>query len=322
MKNILIKFSFALFISFFIILTFYTNVLAINMNTNQTTISSEKIIKLDANGTTTEVDMEDLKEKLMLIEAKSNISSNIIPGFNPNSNLYLERNDIAQPTSLLPDDYTQVTNIEEYPYKVTCRIIADNGYSYGSGFLVAPNLMLTAAHVVYNKDSNNDIREFLVYPAYNGNAYTDSSGNKIFSDWQAIYRSSIWLETHNQEYDWALVELQEDFNLGYWGSIRYATDTEMDNLSVRALGYPKNPGNAKYQYYSPGTVEDVYTRYFISSCDNSGGMSGGPIGLNSPEYYEYAIGIISGRVNNLISPKTYGIRYTEYMTDIILSYIY
>lgn len=191
----------------------------------------------------------------------------------------------------------------------------DNELSSGTGFLVAPNLMLTAAHVIYDQKNDNNIRDFVVQPGYNYQIY-QSCG------WQTIYRSSIWLEDHNYEYDWALVELDKDLNLGYWGSIRYETNDEMKNLPVRALGYPTEPGNYRYQYYTTGKITDVETYRFVADAGNENGMSGGPISLNKEDNYDYAIGLVSQKIEDLISVKTYGVKYTEYMTDLILSYIY
>lgn len=216
--------------------------------------------------------------------------------------------------------FTKVNDTSEFPYRVTCRMIINGGLDYGSGFLVAPNLMLTAAHTIYDAENDNEIRDFTVYPAYNGTSY-----NSYSSGWQAIYRSSVWLETHNREYDWALVELKEDLgnSLGWYGTISYTYDSSLDNLSVRILGYPKDLGQGKYQYYSSGNIEEIYTRYFIASSGNKGGMSGGPIAINDSNHTNnnYVVGVLSANITHLSFDQTYGVRINDYLVDLIRSYI-
>lgn len=279
--------------------------------------AEEKIIKYDATtGESTEVDLEALKSKVRLLDATSNISTNYIPSYNPNSERYLDRNGTANPYSLFKPEYTKIDNPTVFPYNVICKISMNGGTASGTGFMVAPKLMLTAAHNLYDVENENELRDFVVFPAYNDGMY-----NNLKSEWQTIYRSSVWLETHDRNYDWALVELKEDFGLGYMGSIRYATDEEMEKLPVRAIGYPKDPGGAYYQYSSTGKITDVYPYYYMASCPNEEGMSGGPITLNTDGYYDYATGLVSGRLDGTFIVETYGVRYTEYMTDVILSYI-
>lgn len=167
----------------------------------------EKIIKYDATtGETTEIDLEELKSKINLLNAIGNENlSNSTKGYDPYSKQYLDNNNLIQPHISWDSAFTRVNDTSEFPYRVTCRLIIDGGMAYGSGYLVGPNVMLTAAHCAYDKENDNKPRQFRVYPGYNDGAYRGLS-----CEWQAIYRSSIWLETHDREYDWALVELKED----------------------------------------------------------------------------------------------------------------
>lgn len=281
----------------------------------------EKIIKYDATtGKSTVINIEELEKKNQLLKATSNTPCNCIEGYNPYAIQYLDRNNIIQPCYMPDSFFTKINDTSEFPYRVTCRMIINGGLDYGSGFLVAPNLMLTAAHTVYDEKNDNEINSFTVYPAYNDGIYNGCS-----SGWQAIYRSSIWLETHNREYDWALVELKEDLGnqLGWYGTVSYGSDSSLKNLSVRMLGYPKELDQAKHQYYTSGSINDVYSRYFITSSGNKGGMSGGPVIINDSNNSSnnYAVGIISANITHLPIDQTYGVRLNDYLIDLIRTYI-
>lgn len=281
----------------------------------------EKIIKYDATtGETTEVNLEELKEKINLLNAISNEEFNGTKGYDPYSKLYLENNDQINPHVMVDSFFTRVDNISKFPHRVTCRLIIDGGMSYGSGFLVGPNVMLTAAHCVYNKEKDNEPRQFRVYPGYDDGAY-----NGYSCEWQAIYRSNIWLETHDREYDWALVELKEDLGnkIGWDGTISFSSNSSLENLSVKMIGYPKDFDLGKRQYYSEGKINDVFSKHFITSTGNKGGMSGGPITVSDSnnQHDNKAVGIISANITHFPFDQTYGVRLNDYLIDLIRDYI-
>lgn len=290
------------------------NIKESDIQKNTISDKEEKIIKYDAiTGETTEVDMKLLKEKNKLFNL-ANKNSNSTEPYNP---LKLPGKNTTKSNRLMMDSfYTKVTDTIIFPYVVTCRI--DAGIDEGTGFLVGPNMMLTAAHVLYNDENNNELRNFTVYPGYN-HGILQIYDKTFSSGWQAIYRSSIWLETHDPEYDWALVELKEDLGnqLGWYGIINYNSGTFLDNLKVDMLGYPDQLDNAKVQYYTTGNIIEVSDKHFIVSMGNSHGMSGGPITPNSGDYEFYAAGIIKGFIEHFLIDQTYGVRITEYLIDLI-----
>ncbi len=283
----------------------------------------EKIIKYDATtGETTEIDLEELKSKINLLNAIGNENlSNSTKGYDPYSSKYLDNNDgTITPNALEDYFFTKVYDTSVYPYRDTCRLIIDGGMAYGSGYLVGPNVMLTAAHCVYNSEKDNEPRQFIVYPGYNNGSYKGYS-----SGWQAIYRSSIWLETHNKEYDWALVELKEDLGnkVGWYGTVNYYSNSSLKDVPVKSLGYPADFDLGKCQYYTMGKINNVYTRDFTTTVGNKGGMSGGPIIINDSnnEKNEYAVGIVQGNKANSPLDQTHGVRLNDYLINLIRDYI-
>lgn len=273
----------------------------------------EKIIKYDAiTGETTEVDMKQLIRKNKLFDYKN---SNYTEPYNP-LNLPAQNADTNDNIHMLDSFFHKVPETIIFPYIVTCKI--DSITSGGTGFLVGPNMMLTAAHVLYDTDNNNQIRNFTVYPGYN-HGILQLYDKQYSSGQQAIYRSSIWLETHDEQYDWALVELKEDLGnqLGWNGIKEYDSGAFLNNLKVNILGYPDKFDNAKVQYYTTGNINKVADRYFLVSMGNWHGMSGGPITPESGEYEFYAVGITKGIFPHLPIDQTYGLRITDYIIDLV-----
>lgn len=107
--------------------------------------------------------------------------------------------------------------------------------------------------------------------------------------------------------------------MGGVGVQSYGTNSEMNNMSVRVLGYPGDvnygfPSTAKYQY-STGekiiSVRDLSFRYSAMSCD---GFSGGPIMRTSDNY---VVGVHHGTYKGV--NEAAGVRITQGMINIILS---
>lgn len=201
-----------------------------------------------------------------------------------------------------------------------CRVTINGGLDSGTGFLVGPKLLITAAHCIY--DDNNNIMPVVFYPAYDNG----SSHNGKNSGWQQIYTYPAWRDDHeNRAYDLALIEL--DWNMGdefgWFGSQSYGTNPEMNNLSIKEYGFPKLVGNARSQYYTEGSIQNTHDTYFHTTAVNYEGMSGGPI-LRSSD--DYAVGLVSGLIRNrnifgnVTSFETYGRRITQDIIDLINSY--
>lgn len=267
-----------------------------------------KILKYDARtGETTEIKMDEISSKLDKRTTLQNYTESFDPYYNKNE----ETSIMARSSYIAPLD------MQNFPYRVTCRIKCDIYGSQGisSGFLVGPNLLLTAAHCVMNQeDDNKTFAEWRAYPGYvNGESYNNLSATYI----QAIYPSA-WKSTHSPEYDCCLCILDDDLGaqIGYYGCQSYGTNSEMNNISVNAFGYPKSEYEGQRLCYSQGNILNTYNRYFDSSAYISGGMSGGPFARRSDNY---AIGIVHGYYtsNPNISVSS---RITQDIINLILEY--
>lgn len=277
-------------------------------NSNEEIAKEEKIMKYDVKtGTTTEIDIEQISA--LLRKANINVAE-------PYGNIATSKNSNNVPV-VLADGYgmTQVTNTTSFPYKATCRLTW-NGGGFATGFLVGPNLLLTAAHCVMKTSPSDAFANWKCYPAYNGgqvaiNGTTHSTG------WEEIYYSNNWVNYKSNDYDWCLCVLENDLgnDIGaYYGVQAYGSNSGLNNVAVKALGYPgQNVYDGLYQRYSTGTTSNTHARYFDCSARSFEGMSGGPIMRTSDNY---VVGLVKGAYKNNTS-KTYGVRMTQAIVDLI-----
>lgn len=268
--------------------------------------TEEKIIQYDAEtGKRLELDKSELANEAKKITSskgiKYNTTSSYIPKFQ--SSTPLQQRDVGT--------YYYINNMTGFPYRTICRIkYYVNGDEYiASGFMVASNLLLTAAHCVMN-NSNTGYSNWTAYPGY----MSGTSYNNVSSGWSQIYYSSNWANNHNAEDDWCLCKLNSSIGsqTGWMGCQSYGTNSEMNGLSVRAVGYPENPGGGEYQYYTSGSITATYNKYFSADAVVSGGMSGGPVARGDAK----AVGIVRGYYTN--NPNlAFDVRITQTIIDLI-----
>ncbi len=269
-------------------------------------IEEEKIMEYDATtGITREVNMNELKQSL---NTRKGGYSDRIESYDPLAE------DIPSNTITPHAIYNPVPNVTDLPYRATCRIKAD---VYGeelvaSGYVAGPKIVVTAAHCVMNqKDNDAYFADWVAYPGYNNG----SSYKGVSSGWAKVYYSSGWTSTHSTAYDWCICILNSDIGntTGWLGTQSYGSNSEMNGLSVRLLGYPLSVGDGECQYYTSGTISNTRDLYFESSARSVGGFSGGPVARTSDNY---VVGVNHGYYK--LNPETEtGARITQDMINII-----
>lgn len=190
-------------------------------------VVEDKIMKLDAKtNEKTEVDMEEIKKKYEELEI-SGEASNLLKAYVPKGV------EVIQPRAT--SSYREIiSDTSKFPYNIICKVVgfSAEGAEGGSGIIIGRNLLLTAAHCVFDYDNGDEIyRNWVAHPGYNGKAVTKYSG------WKSVYYSEAWFTTHDQSYDWALCVLEENLGdyVGYVAPAQaYGTEAELVGLSVRA----------------------------------------------------------------------------------------
>lgn len=249
MKLNLLKKAFfmLLVITFLLVFTLSNNVKATNeeqayynpkeiseeMEKEDSNYEEDKIMKYDAKtGKTTEVNMEELTQKASKFIKVNPDNSLSIDSIEP---LFISNSNYKIPSySTYSASRDRITNTTIPPYSAICRIkYKKDGRSFiGSGTLVSSNVVLTAAHCVFDEENNNaKFADWEAQPGYNNHTYKGLS-----SGWSQVYYSNNWFSKHSYEDDWAVCVLNEDLgdDLGAFGLTYVPEDNSyLDNLEIR-----------------------------------------------------------------------------------------
>lgn len=190
----------------------------------------------------------------------------------------------------------------------------------GSGFIVSDHVIATAAHCVYNTETNSFIDNTI--------KIVDSNNNRTFTP-KYVDICKTYVDPDHRDYDYALLYVEED--LSEYGRLQLgvATDDYINKHGeVIASGFPQTyPSNYQGQPYgirfkAKGRITGVTTMDILYNADTAGGDSGGPVyaeegfTTNSGERYDYktvvAIHVATSGIDNI------GVRITP---DILKFYM-
>lgn len=272
--------------------------------------------------TTTVVDIKDIKQRNSSQTVSSPSYYDINGGILKNSFSSM-MNRSGYQFYMTPDVYV-------FPYSSVAKIKAlkaDGTLGQGTGFFVASDLLLTAAHCVFEEYSDTTFTNWRCIARYDSTiqdngTLTDSEYDELFdrTGWKSITYSSYYSLLPSgwaDEYDWCLCELEESLGNTYsWlGCTSYGNDSSLENLSIKAIGYPYIYGSfaGKIQHYSLGSLYDINSRDFHSNAKTYHGMSGGAIIQTSDNH---VVGIVKGEEEDN-ADETCGVRITSNIINLI-----
>lgn len=187
-----------------------------------------------------------------------------------------------------------VANPLAYPYRTCGKIFFTQGGSNyaGSASMIAPNVLLTAGHCVYNGGWSTN---FVFYPSYGKRAATDPA-YKFSYNYLGAWTG--WTSGGNRAFDYGMAWFNSapGNNIGWLGLLWNAATA---GRTWHAVGYPATPNppfNGAVMDEAVGTVASSGTAGTIGMTNDNmeHGSSGGPwiTNFNSPAL-QYANGLQS-----------------------------
>jgi V8-like Glu-specific endopeptidase len=202
------------------------------------------------------------------------------------------------------DDRVRVTNNTAYPWRCICSLLitANTGAQYvGTGWLVAPRLVLTAGHCVFMSDEGGWATQIEVIPGRN--AAERPFGSAISRDLRSV---TGWTQDNDSDYDYGAILLPEDKRFGEqlgWFGYASRDDDHLKSITLNLAGYPGDGGKTGIdgtQWYHSRMVMDVLEKQLTYDIDTFGGQSGAPVWelASNGSRYGVAIHTFGTPVNN------------------------
>jgi V8-like Glu-specific endopeptidase len=150
----------------------------------------------------------------------------------------------------------------------------------GSGTLVGPNIVLTAAHILYDKKENEETDLNSIYFCPAKNRYNEPYGNIKVTN--VYYPESYKTDQLGRDHDWALLILEE--NIGYviqdnvkeqgWFDLKVCSDDELGR-TIHIFGYPGEKLDELWAV--TGRPRDIKKNVITYELDTTNGQSGGGV---------------------------------------------
>lgn len=198
-----------------------------------------------------------------------------------------------------------------------------------TGFLVAPNVLVTAAHIMV--DENFDVSEIRVIPFYHDDdpPYASYSDYVYPEKWvMSTAYTNNWQSNPNEasKYDWCIIKLQEDIPGAYCFECTYDTSSLL-GTSVAISGYPscgdKNCTDqycdrTGYQITSTGIADYITTHNIFITNNAKPCHSGSPVYSTTSKkccaVFTQGNATINGNIRNK------GVLITQFMYNVMASY--
>lgn len=188
---------------------------------------------------------------------------------------HTEQLDITPEGIIGDDDQVLVSDTSQPPYRqiVRLNILHEDGDWYvGSGAMISPNLILTAAHNVYNQETGEWATYVEASPSRN------SLDKAPYGSYEA--ENYVILEGYQKEganqFDMAVIQLSQPVDARV-GELSIAKDVTVGQR-VQIAGYPyQSPQKLDDMYTMVGTIDTIDNKLLRYQIDTEGGQSGSPV---------------------------------------------
>ncbi|MCJ1405732.1 hypothetical protein MMC11_008962 [Xylographa trunciseda] len=203
--------------------------------------------------------------------------------------------------------------------------LPETAFAHGTGWLIQPDLMVTAGHNVYSYSKMKGklpgrARQIKAYAGYNG-AASVSSPSVEFRIAKRVVTTSHWLDNQNSKArDFALVQFDKPFT--DVTPFQYIETAPAGDLVLGVVGYPadlydektREKGGRMHELFEPTKYDitedaDKMLKHYI---DAEGGNSGGPI-LRGSDLVAIATHVYGGSYNTASLLGRYGNPIQDYI---------
>lgn len=183
------------------------------------------------------------------------------------------------------DGRSEVHNATIRPYSSICLIHSfrnageTSAVGGGTGWLVSPNTVLTAAHVVYDRKYFSGATR----PRAGGVQMWFGFNNDAEAPFGNVVSTKIFVPPAFRDYydpDWDLALIKLDTRIGDrvgWFDVQSPPPAALKNKPVTVAGYPGEEDKRFRQYESEKSILDVSETRIYHSVDTTKGQSGAPL---------------------------------------------
>lgn len=199
------------------------------------------------------------------------------------------------------DNRYQVKNADQVPYRYIAYVLSTfpNGETYrGTAWLFAPDVAITAAHVLYNAGRGGYATSVTIYPARQNDKMPYGAVGAKSVHVPTKYKESSAAGQNDIGNDVGVMVLKSNMGnrTGYFGIRKVAREESITGQSVVLSGYPSDKGINMVK--SSGTVLDTQKDRITYNNDTVGGNSGCPVYIQGDDSNYYAVAVHSSGSEN------------------------
>lgn len=192
----------------------------------------------------------------------------------------------AEGTSIVgTDDRVPISTISQEPYSSVVNVVAEFSYgpASGTGFFISDDVVVTAAHCVYDAEKKEYAKSVSIYVPTKNNTWSGPykidkiEVNSRYVNWMVSGHDLSGSLTEDYAALILNAPLGKEMHPGYGSNFKLQKTQTLDaGLELNLAGVvPRN--NSRMMYNGTGHLLRSNNQVMIYDIDSEGGMSGGPV---------------------------------------------